>query len=431
MMNGKKEQNAATRAENAVSRIENLYQEMLNSTDSEYGIKFARQLLSLQKEDGSFSVIEDRRCDSDIIVAYVYFPTYYATAALMQYMLRSGALSEDIGVALHRGLTFAKGRGLNGHGFDATADKLKALEIFKRAGLYEWMTLHGDREPEFCEMISRIIEGFRKGLMTGRTWSDWNRDFRKEFEQEVSEFEDHMCPYVWYAAYGSNLCRNRFMEYINGCRDTREPEESKAFEIPYELYFAYQSRRWNGSGVAFVDDGKPGKTMGRIYKIRKEQFLEIQRMEGTPYRKKIRLGEVDGMPVYSFTSPERRSDINHPHKDYLDVMLAGLSEAYPEKTRNLLMLYLLSHGIIRDDDRKVLSYIRNASHGQSISQITGCGIPVTRVKKSVKNLSEMGLIKQDSRSIAAGHAMNSPKAVFYTIKGQREAIDILLFTING
>ena len=426
MMNMKEGKKTADVEMRAMKRIEDLYGEMLRTNDPDYGIKIALQMVSLQSEDGSWGVIEGRCGDADVIVHLVYFPTYYATAAIMRCALLAEHLPESVERALHRGLEFARGRKLNGNGYDATADRLKALAVYKEAGLYDWMLMNENREKGFCDMIRAIVEGFRTALTTGSTRSDWNRDFREEFEREVAEYDEHMCRYVWYAAYGSNLNRGRFMEYIAACRDTSEPEEARPYQIPYELYFAYRSRRWNGSGVAFIDTEKPGVTMGRIYKIRTTQFLEIQRREGAPYCNRVMLGVLDGCPVYSFTSPSRRSDINDPGREYLDVVLEGLKETYPEKGDLVHMAYLLTHGALQEDDIRVLSFLRAAAHGQSISRINEGGLALTKVKKSVKNLCGMGLIKQDSRSIAAGHTVTSPQAVFYTCKDKRELIDILL-----
>src|SRR5262245_21448659 len=75
---------------------------------------------------------------------------------------------------------------------------------------------------------------------------------------------------VWYASYGSNLNRERFMCYIKGClppgalpgatpnpgsRDTHDPLADKAIAIRnFELYFADEERsvkRWGGAS-AFI-----------------------------------------------------------------------------------------------------------------------------------------------------------------------------------
>lgn len=35
--------------------------------------------------------------------------------------------------------------------------------------------------------------------------------------------------YVWYACYGSNISKMRFMDYINRCRDTTPPVEDRPY----------------------------------------------------------------------------------------------------------------------------------------------------------------------------------------------------------
>lgn len=70
---------------------------------------------------------------------------------------------------------------------------------------------------------------------------------------------------IWYVCYGSNLCLDRFMCYLTGKGnkdlnvkentdrmffDQSIPKGFKNVEIPYELYFAKESKNWGGS-VAF------------------------------------------------------------------------------------------------------------------------------------------------------------------------------------
>jgi hypothetical protein len=54
--------------------------------------------------------------------------------------------------------------------------------------------------------------------------------------------------YVWYASYGSNMCKERFMCYIRGgsvegmvrpcegCEDPTEPTDDTYIKINHELY---------------------------------------------------------------------------------------------------------------------------------------------------------------------------------------------------
>ena len=89
--------------------------------------------------------------------------------------------------------------------------------------------------------------------------------------------------HVWYVAYGSNLCRERFGCYLaggtpvggmrryDGCRDAREPLEDVSLDAPGALVFAGRSTVWGG-GMAFYDGGTDGQVACRGYLVAVEQF---------------------------------------------------------------------------------------------------------------------------------------------------------------
>jgi len=99
---------------------------------------------------------------------------------------------------------------------------------------------------------------------------------------------------IIYAAYGANLCKERFMVYIDGgeynrkqykgCRDKTEPAECGWMYVPQRLYFAKESDNWGKSGVAFLDYKKESNsdyyTLVRLWKISEEQFEDIHKQEG-------------------------------------------------------------------------------------------------------------------------------------------------------
>ncbi|MCI0724916.1 MAG: hypothetical protein L0338_39025 [Acidobacteria bacterium] len=96
---------------------------------------------------------------------------------------------------------------------------------------------------------------------------------------------------VWYASYGSNLFRPRFLLYIQGgtvevtrrgyegCRDKTPPRADRPLTIDHELFFAGRSEHWQGA-MAFI---KPERgvetTLGRMYLITDEQFNQVVRQE--------------------------------------------------------------------------------------------------------------------------------------------------------
>lgn len=418
----------------AVNRIKDLYEQTIRTGlhDTDYRTKLMHQLLMLQKEDGSFSVIDNYRIDMDIRIFYVYEPTYYATAAMMCIQTRDNShMSDRERAALLKGLSFAEGRYLSGHGYDATRQQLQALQIYKNAGLYDWLLQFGDTAPSFTSMIKGIIERYREAMKTGRTFSDWNVDFRQDFEKEVADYEEAMVPEVWYACYGSNMSSERFMRYISNCSDTTSPSESRPFTFPFDLYFAGESQTWGqGYGVAFVDDTKAGTCPGRIYRIRRSQFSQVQQQEGSKYTKQLSLGTIDGIPVYTFTSKERRTDEKAPSTSYIQTIMTGLQETYPDMNTVTALSYLIRHGALGEDDRKVLLCIKNSEHAVTLQAVSdGSSIAITRTRAAFKKLVRLGLIKQDGRSVRAGHRVDSTEALFYTCPEMRDLIDLIKYGV--
>ncbi len=226
-----------------MDRIKELYEQMIQTLreDSIFRNEIFSELITYQKEDGSFSVIDDYRCDGDIRVAYVYYPTYYATAAIM-YMANMDGMTDKMRNALEKGLKFAMGRRLAGHGVSATEEQIEALNIYKTAGLYEWLSNHKKQFEAFDQLIGTIIEKYRECIRTGNVMHDWMVDFTESFQKEIDEYDDAMQEYIWYASYGSNISYGRFMEYIAECSDTSQPIDAKPVTIPFGIYFAYKSR---------------------------------------------------------------------------------------------------------------------------------------------------------------------------------------------
>ena len=114
--------------------------------------------------------------------------------------------------------------------------------------------------------------------------------------------------YVWYACYGSNILKERFMRYIKGgycrfngvhyigCKDKSDPLDERPFTIPHKLYFGKSPPNWEYGGVAFLDPKMDESivTLGKIYKITYNQFKDIKKQEGDSWYDKILcLGEVD------------------------------------------------------------------------------------------------------------------------------------------
>jgi hypothetical protein len=202
---------------------------------------------------------------------------------------------------------------------------------------------------------------------------------------------------VWYASYGSNLLKERFMCYIRGgrpegttknyrgCSDTALPTNDKQINIPHELYFSKQSAIWENKGVAFIrstrDDRK--MTMGRMYLINIQQFVEIVRQEnalepnddsinidirstianggsiitGNWYSRIIYLGTENEYPILSFTGSwsDHERVPNAPGLRYLSVISKGIKQTYNKTDHEIIDYLLNSEGITGRITRETLA----------------------------------------------------------------------------
>lgn len=183
---------------------------------------------------------------------------------------------------------------------------------------------------------------------------------------------------VWYASYGSNLDRKRFMTYIEGgtpegshthhfgARDTTPPTEDAPIRYKGRMHFAARSGRWGGGGVAFIDNDSSGHALGRAYKLGIQQFDDVVSQENgltagditvdtkkaladgtseaTPglYGTLVHIGDYRNAPVFTFTGKFSAADAlgsstnpklhgtatNTPSKNYIRMIGNGLSETF-------------------------------------------------------------------------------------------------------
>lgn len=134
--------------------------------------------------------------------------------------------------------------------------------------------------------------------------------------------------YIWYACYGSNVNKERFMKYIRECGNNTPPVDEKQFMMNHPIYFSSKAKSWSDKGVAFLDISKEGLAYGRIYLITKDQFVDVKYQEGSKYNQVVDLGSVDGISVKTFTHSPRYMEDNTPSKEYVDIIKDGIKETY-------------------------------------------------------------------------------------------------------
>ncbi|ENH96014.1 hypothetical protein J416_13089 [Gracilibacillus halophilus YIM-C55.5] len=167
--------------------------------------------------------------------------------------------------------------------------------------------------------------------------------------------------YVWYASYGSNLSRERFLCYIRGgrprgadkeeigCRDQSLPIDESTHIMHYPLYFAKASERWQNQGVGFIGLTKDERwyTYSRKYLITEEQFTDVVKQENNGatlnvdfdeviehgfktfrdswYGTILYIGEEEGYPIFTFTADWDLDVLfQQPSSQYLRMIIYGL-----------------------------------------------------------------------------------------------------------
>ena len=379
-----------------------------------------------------FDLAAPESMPSDARVDYIYRPTYIATAFMMKaVLLYPGLMNEatflgselkftvdTVKETLSACMLACTGRDFDGAGVLKLKDCVK---LFTDAGADEFLKKYPDLCPQFTKLYREKKAFVESGKVDPReAWYNHGHAISDESE------------YVWYACYGSNVNRNRFMEYVNRCGDKTPPVEDRPYVFKHSLYFAKAAARWDNGGKAFLDDMHPGKTYGRIYKITKKQFEDVKRMEGSDYTKLLTLGTIAGLPVYSFTDTKKNTPERMPSKDYFSTILDGLKDCYAGIVDDTAMAAYLIGRILTENAFTVVCAIKKNPHymtNAQISQSTGLSLP--DVTTASEWLVKHHVIQQDRRSIHAGHQVKNPEAFFFTAEGPcaRDLIGFMLGAI--
>ncbi|GGE31582.1 hypothetical protein GCM10011391_07830 [Pullulanibacillus camelliae] len=201
--------------------------------------------------------------------------------------------------------------------------------------------------------------------------------------------------YVWYASYGSNINRDRFLCYIKGgipvgstkmergCRDQSLPVDEQAFIMHHQLYFAKEAERWNRQGVCFIDleCDQRFKTYSQMYLITRAQFLDVLGQENNMeqveldleevmgkkskvfraswYGNILYLGDKGGSPIFTFTttSPLNREELNRPSSEYLRTIVIGMKKKLGLTQSEIVDYFIDKPGIQGNMDREALEML--------------------------------------------------------------------------
>ena len=189
--------------------------------------------------------------------------------------------------------------------------------------------------------------------------------------------------YVWYASYGSNLLRERFLCYIQGgqpigskrnyigCKDKSEPVSEAAIILNYDLYFAKTSSNWQDGGVGFIKTQLNSNiiTYGYMYLITKEQFCDVVKQEiqsknritidfetaiikgnliflpGSWYGNLIFIDYKNDYPIFTFTHEIDIKLTVAPSKEYLTMIISGLIKTHKLSVQEIRRYLLSKEGV--------------------------------------------------------------------------------------
>ena len=176
---------------------------------------------------------------------------------------------------------------------------------------------------------------------------------------------------VWYAAYGSNVDRRRFVTYLSGgpvpgtgdvqagALDTAPPRRVEPYRFSQSIRFAHHSRRWNGATAVLHHTANSVGALGRRYLITESQFADVVAQENRRPAVDLPLSELavnevhpitdrsydglllletdDGIPIVTFTSPTEPTELDPapPSPAYLGTMARGIVDAHRLSAREI------------------------------------------------------------------------------------------------
>lgn len=213
----------------------------------------------------------------------------------------------------------------------------------------------------------------------------------------VEEVKGMRETYVWYASYGSNMLKERFMCYIvggqvngmaspcEGCRDKTPPLADQWLTVSHRMWFGRKkTATWGYGGVSFLDpEPTSHSSYVRLYKITLEQFNDV-------------------------ISQENRKSSNNQWGHHLQLPeLYKLQMSAVDKERTLPTLHILPdawYGRIlylgEKDGAPILTF--TCSH-KDISEFRVGSLPVNSPSSSYHAVITKGLVEEKGMSVEEAH----------------------------
>ena len=146
------------------------------------------------------------------------------------------------------------------------------------------------------------------------------------------------------------------------------------------------------------------------------------------------MGIIDGYPVYSFTDTQKNTPETLPSYKYFGVILDGLLQCYGDICGKADLVQYLIDAIFPKDVFSAAKAIKESPHyvsGRALMEKTN--LSSHEILYAVKWLLDHSVIRQDTRSIRAGHEPTELDAFFYTVDSPcaRKLLESILLALSS
>lgn len=271
------------------------------------------ELCSFQDKDGSFKLLNTYEVPSDARVDFCHTPTYIGSAILMkEYLAGEAGLIEKLEKALDASLR----SGLLGHGYEAEAGRISALNFFIKGGLREFLENHNHINPGFHNLIHNILHQYNSNLFWGTTKGAWGEYYTSEWQEIVDKLKINRRLYI---AYGSNMDKTQMLS--QRCPDA--VLIGKTYLEDWELTMPHYSN---------IERKEGKKTPALVWQITNKDETVLDSYEGYPkaYEKINAIVKIDGKPVSAMAyvmTEEYKKTKKTPRSGYIEQILKGYREA--------------------------------------------------------------------------------------------------------
>lgn len=158
---------------------------------SESVMKTQKKRINQYFPEGSWCLMENEGAASAPSDAKVYFldmPSYLLLSFLVYLKNNHSEIVKTlpgINEVIKKGLSFAAARDLHGHGFDSNDDMIRAIKVFHKGGVLQFVSENPNISPEFIKMLLSHLRGMENSIRennTERFYGDYGPEFKEIIE---------------------------------------------------------------------------------------------------------------------------------------------------------------------------------------------------------------------------------------------------------